>query len=321
MPEPLLYLEAMGAAAVASAMIVLAIAGTRRPDGSRWRSSTWRSSACVLAMGLGLALGYRVMSLRWVWPPASALDRLLTIVLPAVLGIEWIAGLPRVSAWGAWLLRLLLAAAVPRILLHGSVYLRDSGGEWTRFESGATMAASAALLVGAWGWLSWLARRSPGVSIPLSLVLSVECAGATVMMAGYLQGGAAAFPFGAMLAATSLAAALMAKRFETPGNLGLPAIVGCGVVGLFGLLFVGRFFGRISTGDALAMLFAPLLCWATELPLLRGRKPWIVGSLRLVLVAIPLVIVLAAAKREFDREMAPLLGSVQASIVRLCRDG
>ncbi len=60
-----------------------------------------------------------------------------------------------------------------------------------------------------------------------------------------------------------------------------PAILGIGVVGLFGLLFIGRFFGRLSTGCALTMLLAPLLCWVTEMPLLRHRKPWLVGSLRL----------------------------------------
>ena len=55
------------------------------------------------------------------------------------------------------------------------------------------------------------------------------------------------------------------------------------------------------------MFLAPLLCWVTEIPLLRNRKPWIVGTVRLTLVAIPLVVVLVAAKRDFDRDMAPLL--------------
>ena len=56
------------------------------------------------------------------------------------------------------------------------------------------------------------------------------------------------------------------------------------------------------------------ISYATELPLLRRQKPWLVGSLRLVLVAIPLVLVLAVAKRDFDRDMAPLLGNVQAAV-------
>ena len=67
------------------------------------------------------------------------------------------------------------------------------------------------------------------------------------------------------------------------------------------------------------MLLSPLLCWVTEIPQLRQRKPWLVGLLRLVLVAIPLLVVLAAAKRDFDRDMAPLLGKIPASTFRLLR--
>jgi hypothetical protein len=75
------------------------------------------------------------------------------------------------------------------------------------------------------------------------------------------------------------------------------------------LLFIGRFFGGLTTTRALTLFLAPLLCWATELAFLRGRKPWQVSALRLALVAIPLAVVLAVAKRDFDRDMAPLLGA------------
>jgi predicted MFS family arabinose efflux permease len=93
----------------------------------------------------------------------------------------------------------------------------------------------------------------------------------------------------------------------------VPALLGVGVVGLVSLLLIGRFFGRLSTVSALVLLVAPLACWATEIPLLRTRKKWIVELVRLVLVAIPLIVVLILAKQEFDREMAPLLTSSQSS--------
>ena len=108
----------------------------------------------------------------------------------------------------------------------------------------------------------------------------------------------------------------MANRSVALANFSAPSIVGVGVVGLFGLLFLGRFFGRLSTGCALAMLLSPLMCWVAEIPRLRPRQPWLLGSLRLVLVAIPLLVVLAAAKRDFDRDMAPLLGNMQAASAR-----
>lgn len=297
MPEPSLYLQAMGAAAIVSALCVLVLAGVRRPA-----SAARLNSACVLAIGLGLAVGYHGLSWRWTWPPVHGLDRFLTIVIPAVLGIELLAGFQSVPRWVAGCLRVGLAATTPAILLHGSVYLSGSGSDWTIWQAGAGMAVCGAMLAGLWGLLGRLFARSPGVSIPLALCLATQCAGLTVMMAGYIKGGAAAFPLAAALLATALGARLTAPRCRAP------VILGIGVVGLSGLLFIGRFFGRLPTDSALAMLTAPLLCWVTETPLLRHRKPWFVGSLRLALVSIPLVVVLVVAKRNFDRDMAPLLG-------------
>lgn len=316
MPEPLLYLKAMGAATIVSAMVVLAIVGVRR-----CASTAWLNSACVLGIGLGLVVGYHMLSLRTAWPPVNGLDRFLTIVVPAVLGIELIAGFQCVPRWVAWFLRLSLAAMIPRILLHGSVYLSGSANVWTLRQIVTGLVLSGVLLASLWALLSWLSQRSPGVSIPLTLCLTIQCAGLTVMMTGYIKGGAAAFPFAATLAATTIGARLITKRSCAPTDVVAPAILGIGVVGLFGLLFIGRFFGRLSTACALVMLLAPLLCWITETPRLRHRKPWLVGSLRLILVAIPLVVVLVVAKRHFDRDMAPLLGKIPASTFRLHRGG
>ncbi|MBC8355246.1 MAG: hypothetical protein H8E66_24995 [Planctomycetes bacterium] len=310
MPEPLLYLKATAAAAIVSATFVLAMAGVRRSA-----IATWLNSTCVLAIGVGLAAGYSVLSLHLAWPPRNGLDRLLTIVVPLALIIELISGVERVPRWVAWFLRISLTATIPRILLHGSVYLSRSDNDWTLWQASLAMALCGALLAGAWSLLSCLSERSPGVSIPLALCLSIQCAGLTVMLAGYIKGGAAAIPLAAALVATSIGAKLVSKRTSPQTNIGWPAILGIGVVGLFGLLFIGRFFGRLSTERAIVMLLAPLLCWVTETSLLRDRKPWLVGSIRLVFVAIPLMMVLAVAKHDFDRDMGPLLGVVGVSNV------
>jgi len=297
MPDPLLYLESMGAAAIASALCVLAMAAWRRPAGT-----TRFNAACVLAMCLGIVAGNSVLSLGMTWPPANGLDRLMTVVIPAALAIELIAGIQRLPSAVAWFLRLGLAAATPRILLHGSVYLNGASGGWSAGEAVITLAAWSTLPGVLWVLLHWLSQRScSGVSISLALALAIQSAGLTIMLAGYIKGGAAAIPLTATIATTAIGAGLAASRFA-------PAIVGVGVVNLFGVLFVGRFFGQISTGSALAILLAPLLCWATEIRQLRSRSPRLVGTLRLILVAIPLVVVLAVAKREFDRKMGPLLG-------------
>lgn len=309
MPEPLLYLKAMAIVVVVSVASVLTMLVV-------WRfvSKTWLNSVSVLGMGIGLTVGYYVMAFRLVWPPVNGLDRFLTIVLPVTLGIELIAGFSNLPNWVAWILRISLAVMIPRILLHGSVYL--SGNDWTLWQAATTMLACTLLLAVVWSLLFWLSQRSPGVSISLALYLATLCMGLIVMMGGYIRGGAAAFPLAGVLLASPIWIRWITTNYGRLDYSGDSAVLGIGVVGLFGLLLVGVFFGRVSMICGLATLLAPLICWSTEPPLLRHRKPWVVGSIRLVLVAIPLLLVITAAKHNFDRDMAPLLGKVKVSTLR-----
>lgn len=296
MPEAALYLKSALAAAGASIVCILALGG--------WRSSASRTrtnSVCVLAVGLGLALGYAILRLRPAWPPTNALGRFLTVVLPTVLLIELIDGLERVPGWFGWLLRLALALSVVPILLHGSVYLAGTTGQWTATEAGLVLAGGGSLLTIEWVLLSWLSRRAPAALLPLALSQSSLCAGIAVMLAGYIGGGSAALPLAAALAGAS--AALLAIKIQ-PAPQGM---AGIGVVGLFSLLVIGRYFGRLSSGAALAIFLAPLLCSASETQLLRKAKPWLKAVACLALAAAPLALVLLAAKAKFDQEMAPLL--------------
>ena len=127
------------------------------------------------------------------------------------------------------------------------------------------------------------------------------------MLAGYIKGGAAALPVVATILSATIVVALVSKRLSSVANFGEQSIIGIGAVSLFGLLFIGYFFGRLSTGSTLTMLFSPLLCWASEIAVIRNRAIWLVGAVQLTLVAIPLSVVLSLAKRDFDRDMAPLL--------------
>lgn len=300
MPDPLLYLKSMSLAAIISAIVVLMMAAFRRPAGA-----TQFNAACVLALAAGIATGQFVLTTRVPWPPLNGLDRLLTIVIPAVLGIELFTSFKSIAPWVAWFLRFSLAAAIPRILLRGSVYLNDQDG-WSAWQGIAILAASGLTLMILWVLLSWLSRRSDtDVSIALSLALATLCAGVSIMMAGYLKGGAAAFPLAAALLATSLTR-LASKH-------GTPALIGIGVVNLFGVIFIGCFFGRLPIAYALPLLLAPLLCWVTELPGMRTRTPRSVATIRLILVAVPMTVVLVLVKRDFDRTMRPLLNSVNSN--------
>jgi hypothetical protein len=119
-----------------------------------------------------------------------------------------------------------------------------------------------------------------------------------LMLSGYLTGGKAALPLAAGLAAVAIASRLVTSRTACSGAVDI------GMISVFGVLILGRFFGELSTGRAIAIFLAPLLCWATELPVLRTRKPWIVAAVRLALVALPLAAVLFLAQRDFAKNSA-----------------
>jgi hypothetical protein len=295
MPEPLLYLQSLGAAAVAGAVCVLALAGRRAVSPARL------NAACILGGCLGMVAGCLLLRWRPVWPPASALDRVVTFVIPAALSIELVAGFPSVRPAFARALRVAFVAAAPLVLLHGSIYLAGSDGGWTAWQAGVLVLTCSALLAALWIPLAWLSRRSrSGLSIAGSLALAILCAGAAVMLGGYLKGGAVTFAL-----AGSLAGATAASRLITPRLA--PAVVTLGVVQLFGVVGTGHLFGRLPAGSALGLLLAPLLCCVSELPLLRQRPAWVIGTLRLLLVSIPLLTILTVAKINFDRKLAPLL--------------
>lgn len=296
MPDPWLYLTAMSAAALSGALVVWL--------GSRLGNSgggARANLALVAGVTTGFVVGYLVLQLRVRWPPGNGLDRLLTIVLPSAVVIEWLATMERLPRWAAWLTRLGLLAITPRILLHGSVYLSEFGNRWNPAQLTFALATCAILAAGLMGLMFWQSHRVGGALASLSLALALLAAAGTIMLAGYVTGGAAALPPAAALAGGALAARLLrpAPDFD--------ALVSLGVVSLGGLLFIGKYFGGLSMGQILAILAAPLLSWIVELPPLRKWNPLLAGAVGLLLVAVPLLTVLTLAKRKFDRDTAPLL--------------
>ena len=317
MPDPVDYLKALLAAAVASAMIVLALRFVLRRS-----VDAIAEVVGVLAVSAGLLTGYGVLQFSWVWPPASALSRFLTIVLPTIVSVELLAA--AVSAKGQGfrsgcgpdfpeILRFGVCASVGRILLHGSVYLAGPGkgntDAWTSSQTIAVLCGSMAVLITAWTSLCRLSQRSAPGSISLSLVMAILCAGISTMLAGYIKGGAAAIPLAAALAGTTLASSLLSCCAHQSDARPFCGMIGIGLIGLFSLLCIGRFFGQLSSPTAIVIFLSPLLCWISEIPKLRPNAPWQIGAIRLIAVAIPLAAVLVIAKRDFDQKMAPLLAA------------
>ncbi|WP_372717208.1 hypothetical protein [Novipirellula sp.] len=302
MPEPLLYVKSFAVALITSAVWVLVITRLRREQ------TTNLNRISTPAIGVGMAIGLMVMKVQWAWPLASALDRFLTIILPAVICIQWIAAARCTPLWLTWLMRLCLVAALPRILLHQSVYLIDSD-ETPLWQSYLTMVICSGVLAVVWYSLCRLSKRSvESVSIPISLCVSLQSAGVCVMLAGYLKGGAVTIPITAAVIGTAISASVMMRnRGEAKLAFHSDALIGIAVVSLFSVLFFGHFFGRITMTSALAMMIAPTLCWVTELRGVQPASPWRAAVFRITTVTLLLLVVLVQAKRNFDRSFAPLL--------------
>lgn len=301
MPDYVAYLTASSIAAIVGAVVAATLLAARRDGGA-----AWRNVAYVVSIAAGLAGGYWMMSLNLAWPPENALDRLLTVVLPMALVMEGIAGIPALSKWLVGVLRLMLAMLTPRILLHDSVYLSGTG-EWTSTRAWTIMLFCSVVLMAVWMMLLQFSGRRRNGEVSASIGMALLVAGPVIMMAGYIKGGAAAFPLVAALAGVAITGWVMTGKSERTVDLQSASIIGVGVIYLFGLLFVGRFFGRISTTTASTLFCAPLLCWSAGLPWLRTLKAWKAAAFCLMLVAIPLVIVLLAAWQAFERDMSPLL--------------
>lgn len=332
MPDVLLFAKATCAAAAASMMTVLALAVARRSAGD-----VWQTTACLLALAAGLFTGVCVLPLPIAVPPGSGLDRLLVIALPAAWtilwfgsytsGREWRAGLfwksqaadptgcespalERITqSWSCfrWCVRFAFCAALPRVLLHGSVYLNGTDDEWSSMQITVAMVTSSFALACLWVLLDRLAMRPAGASVPVAIALAVQCAAVTIMLAGYLKGGAFALLLCASLLATTLSVTAWAKFAGFATAVQSQVLTAIGLIGLFSVVLIGRFFGRLTTESAIIMLFSPLLCWLTEWRMLRLSGTWRVVTGRLVLVSIPLAILLVLAKQKFDQELGALL--------------
>lgn len=304
MPDPILMLKAMLAAAILAAAAAFAFGrfGGKTP-------SPWLSFGTIVGTTIGFGVGIWLLGLRPNWPPREDTDRFLFVLLPAVIVVELAAAHAGKWQWAAWPLRLALAAAATPILLHDSVYLAEKAGPgsrvWTSDQIWQTLGCLAAVLAVVWACTVLLSQRTGSRSVPLSLVFPCLGAGMALMLSAYASGG----QVGIALAPALAGAALVTVAFRGPARL--DGLVGLGVVGVFGLAVTGRFFGELPTRDALILVLAPLLAWLPELPRIDGLKPWARGSARVALTAIPVALVLGLAIQRFmadSKKAAPESG-------------
>jgi hypothetical protein len=301
MPDSTLMGAAVAISAVAAALTwLLAALPWRKPHPARRRAG-W-----ALGIGAGMYAGCGVLGQWPRWPAPEDRDRFLVILLPATVAVEVVAALAPLPRWAAWLLRLCLAAAVAPVLLYHSVYLTDLSGphsaEWSPAEAAVILLALAAALAAVWGLLALLQSRASERSASPALALTALAAGLTVMLSGYFRGGLMGLPLAGAVAGATLAS------FAAPTQRGAGGSLGVGVVGLFGVLLIGRFFGSLPTAAALVLLLAPLLAWVGEAPGVRRLWPALRAAARLVVVAVPLAVVVTYAVIRFAEESATHYG-------------
>jgi hypothetical protein len=295
MPDPLQILEAMALAGGAGALVLLLLRWT-------WRSPHPARAAIgeVVGIGAGFALGCWWLGVRPHWPPREDLDRLLILVLPAAGAAEIVTVLLRRPTWIGWVFRLIVAAGAAPVLLYGSIYLADAAGpgtrQWTPAQAVVILLALAGALAANWALLGLLVRRTASRSVTVGVAVGCGGAAVTVMLSGYATGGEIGLPL-----AAALAGAMVASLGLGRGTNAIAAL-SVGIVGLFGLVVMGRFFGELHLNLAYLVFFAPLLAWLPELPYAHRLNGTVRAFARVVLTVVPVAVALALAVRDFAHE-------------------
>jgi hypothetical protein len=279
MPDPITILSAMGAALVASA-VALHLSGWRgRKTGTAAVDIGW-----VMGAGAGFLLGCCMLGKVPHWPPVEDRDRLLFLVLPAVVVIELLGTFPKVRRWLIWPVRAALAAGVAPVLLHGTSYLSDQAGpgtaDWSTAEACLILGGLAAFLITVWALLGLLSDRARGVSTAVCLAISSAGAGLAVMISGYMSGGQTGLALAGALSGVVVATLTLGWSSRGARPLGVA------IVGLYSLVVIGRFFGELSSAHAILLFASPLLAWLPELPLLRRLPRSARNLLRVVMVGL-----------------------------------
>lgn len=310
MPDFYLYGRAIIAAILGTA-VQAAILHIRTTE--RWLSP---SAAAMCSCFVGLMAGYGTLGFDWVLPPAAALDRFLVLILPAVLLAEAFADvLPR---WLTGTLRLGISAVAGRILLHNSVYLRATPGSvdaWPAAFQAAVFFGSTIILGAGWWSLLRLCQRPAAEAVPVSLSLSLTGGGIATMLAGYLKGGTAALPPAVVVGVIPVLLLLSDRQNTALSVRYLHGTVSLGIVALFSLLWIGRFFGQLTTVDVIVIFLAPQLCWITEFPVLQRLTVRLRILVRLTAVGLPVSLILWQARMLFLQKLAPLIAQTWDGVV------
>ncbi|MEY3173512.1 MAG: hypothetical protein RLZZ436_1426 [Planctomycetota bacterium] len=296
----------------ASAICAAAACFAALPRSGRTGSGTGAGPqlAAVGGFAVGVLAGMATQGIAPALPPASGLDRWLLIAIPLLLVVD-AACFAALFRQQTRLLRLAAAATAAPVILFGSVHLQVTpeltllpgltlGGLLTVMAACGTLAA-----------VTMLADRGSEVSMvwrASGSLLVLQAAGMTVMLGGWIRGGAAALPFSGSCAGILLCGLTLRQ----PATAAVINRWACW--SLSGVVLLGHFFGRLSLLQSGLLIFGAVLPPLVPLP--NGLKS---GRIRLVvcclLTLVTLATVLVPAVVDFFVRMRPLLSATAADFI------
>jgi hypothetical protein len=299
MPDPIAIFWAMAAAGAVTALVLLL--------GSRLGNGTASAVGWPLAVGLGFVTGAAMLSFRPRGVLATDQERFVLLVVPLAVAVEsWIAIRPRSVAQMA-MARGVVALSCGPLLLLGSVYLTGGGGGWSPAERVFFLLGLGMLILGPWLALATLQQRRPDSTILLALAATSLAAGVTTMLSGYASAGQLALPLAATLAVAAAVVVLLAASPRASGA------VGVGWICLAGVLFIGRFFGSLTTLHGVLLGATPLISWLGECRPLCVWPTWPRRLLPLTLALLLLGLVVWQAQQRFQMHSgSPVPGAAPA---------
>ena len=298
MPDPITILWAMAAAGAVTALVLVIW--------SRLRNSAAAAVGWPLAVGLGFVAGAAMLGFRPRGVLATDQERFVLVVVPLAVAVEsWIAITPR-SVVQMALARGMAAMSCGPLLLLGSVYLTGGGGGWSPAERVFFLFGLGIVILVPWLALASLQQRRPDSTILLTMAATSLAAGVTTMLSGYASAGQLALP----LAATLAVAAGVVLLAASPRASGA---VGVGWICLASLVFIGRFFGSLTTLHGVLLGIAPLISWLGEYRPLCLWPNWLRRLLPLTLVLLLLGMVVWQAQQRFQTHSgSPVPGAAPA---------
>jgi hypothetical protein len=224
--------------------------------------------AVPLALGLGYCLGWLGL---WGWPrfPPNVAEHW---VFFAAAGVALLSAIDGWSNWRWWIRAAgALAVMITVSWLTLGPAIENSYGA----KKGACLVAGWGIAGCMWWWGGeGLSTRASGAWTNLILTLTAGAMGQVLMMSGSLVMGQMA-----LILAAGLAGA-MGSAWWLGWSMSRAGVIMAGSV-IFGITIAAYEYSNLTLVNGILLLAAPMGAWIAELPLLRERRAWVRGLVRI----------------------------------------